>query len=62
MFRHRLLSIRAYDAAATLVGGEVVKGTELDAAIQRLFADDGVRYLHIHNAIPGCYNCKVVRA
>jgi hypothetical protein len=62
MFRHRLLSIRAYDAAALMVGTEVVKGAELEPVIERLFADDKVRYLHVHNAGPGCYNCSVVRA
>ncbi len=62
MFRHRLLSIRAYDAAAMMVGAEVVKGSELEDAIQRLYANESVSYLHIHNAQPGCYNCHVVRA
>ena len=62
MFRHRLLSIRAYDGAAMMVGAEVVKGSELEEAIRRLFADESVSYLHVHNAQPGCYNCSVVRA
>jgi len=62
MFRHRLLSIRAYDAAAMMVGADVVKGIELDDAIRRFFAKESVSYLHIHNAKPGCYNCRVVRA
>jgi hypothetical protein len=62
MFRHRLLSIRAYDRAAMMVGAEVVKGSEMEEAIQRLFGDESVSYLHIHNAQPGCYNCSVVRA
>jgi len=62
MFRHRLLSVRGYDAAAIMVAAEVVQGSKLEDAIQRIFADDGVRYLHIHNAGPGCYNCAVVRA
>jgi hypothetical protein len=62
MFRHRLLSVRGYDAEAMLVDAEVVNGTELEDAIRRLFANDGVSYLHVHNARPGCYNCKVVRA
>lgn len=62
MFRHRLLSLRAYDAAAYMVQAEVVDGAELAAAIRRLFADETVRYLHVHNARPGCFNCSVVRA
>ena len=62
MFKDRLLSIRAYDAAAMMVGAEIVKGGELEEAIRRLFANESVSYLHIHNAKPGCYNCRVVRA
>lgn len=62
MFHHRLLSIRAYDAAAMMVGAEVAQGSELAATIRSLFAHDDVQYLHIHNARPGCYNCRVVRA
>lgn len=62
MFRHRLLSIRAYDAAAMMVDAEVVDGGELEKTIRRLFANEIVSYLHVHNARPGCYNCCVVRA
>lgn len=62
MFRHRLLSVRAYNAAAMLVSAQVVNGSELEDALRHLFANEGVSYLHIHNAGPGCYNCRVVRA
>lgn len=62
MFRHRLLSVRGYDAGAMLIGATVVQGDELEAAIDGLFADPAVRYLHVHNAMPGCFNCSVVRA
>ena len=62
MFTHRLQSIRAYDAAAMMVDAEVVNGSALAETIRHLFANDRVSYLHIHNAKPGCYNCRVVRA
>lgn len=62
MLRHRLLSVRAYDGAAMMLGAEVVKGAELEGVIRRLFADRAVAYLHVHNAGPGCYNCRVERA
>jgi hypothetical protein len=61
MFRHRLLSIRGYNADAMMVSAEVVDGTDLEENIRRLFGDENVDYLHIHNARPGCYNCRVVR-
>ena len=62
MFRHRLLSVRAYDAGAMMVGAAVVQGSALEDAIEHRFADERVIYLHVHNASPGCYNCRVVRA
>jgi hypothetical protein len=62
MFRHRRLSIRAYDAGAMMVAAEVAQGSELETVIERLFANDEVSYLHVHNAGPGCYACRVARA
>jgi len=62
MLGHRLLSVRGYDAAAIMVGTEVVDGSKLDDAIRRLFTRESISYLHIHNAGAGCYNCRVVRA
>ena len=62
MLTHRLLSVRAYDAAGMMVGAEVVEGSELAEAIRRLFSDAAASYLHVHNARPGCFNCRVVRA
>jgi hypothetical protein len=62
MLRSRLLSIRAYDEAAMMVGADVVEGNELEEHIWRFFAESRVEYLHVHNARPGCYNCRVERA
>ncbi|MBI2995080.1 MAG: DUF1203 domain-containing protein [Gammaproteobacteria bacterium] len=62
MFRHRLLSVRAYDEAATMIGAEVVEGLELETSIRRFFDNESVTFLHVHNARPGCFNCRVVRA
>ncbi|MBB1268157.1 DUF1203 domain-containing protein [Shewanella sp. SR44-3] len=62
MLRHRLVSVRAYNAAAIMVGAEVVEGVELELAIARLFQQNDVEYIHIHNAKPGCFNCSVHRA
>ena len=62
MFNHRLLSVRGYDAKGMLLDTEVVKGGNLGDAIERLFGNSLVNYLHIHNAGPGCFNCSVIRA
>src|SRR5687767_12393150 len=62
MFIHRELSVRAYDAGGMMVEADIVCGPELASTIPKLFSDTRVSYIHIHNAKPGCYNCKVVRA
>lgn len=61
-FLHRLLSLRAYDASGWMQAAEVVEGAALEAAITALFEQGSVAYLHVHNARPGCYACRVDRA
>jgi hypothetical protein len=62
MFRHRLLSVRAYDTAAMMKRARVVEGKVLEETIRDFFSDAAISYLHIHNAAPGCFNCTVQRA
>ena len=62
LLRSRLLSLRAYDQGAMMVTAEIVEGDELEQYISRLFLDEQVEYLHVHNARPGCFNCEVRRA
>jgi hypothetical protein len=59
--RTRLLSVRAFDGNAMLVGADVVPGTELEGAIDRLL-DGPAHYLHVHYAKQGCYAARVDRA
>jgi hypothetical protein len=62
MLTHRLLSVRGYDREGILLDAAVVNGAELEATIRGMFAAPAAEYLHIHNARPGCYDCRVVRA
>ena len=62
MLRRRLLSVRAYDAAAMMVSADVVEGVDLAQEMSRLFEVGTVAYVHVHNARPGCFNCRVDRA
>jgi hypothetical protein len=62
MFNHRLLSVRAYDEAAMMKGARVVEGTTLEETIREFFTNEGISYLQIHNAAPGCFNCTIARA
>lgn len=61
MLRHRVLSVRSYDTDGMMIASEVVKGSEVEGAIDRLFGDERAGYLHVHNAGPGCYSCRVER-
>lgn len=58
----RLFSIRAYDDKDMLVAAEVVASAEVEQLIERMFSDDKIVYLHVHNARPGCYSCRIDRA
>jgi len=60
--RLRTLAVRAFDADAMMQAWDLVEGRDLEAAIQRQFADPCVAYLHIHYAAPGCYAARVERA
>jgi hypothetical protein len=55
----RLMSIRAYDADHWMIGAEVCEGQSLAEELERHFADDRVAYIHLHNALPGCFSCLV---
>jgi uncharacterized protein DUF1203 len=60
--RLRTLAVRAFDADAMMAGWELVEGRDLEAAIERLFANPRAAYLHVHYAAPGCYAAGVERS
>jgi len=62
MLRRRLLSVRAYDESHFIVDADVVEGTGLESAVACFFENPAVAYLHVHNARPGCYACRIDRA
>ena len=57
----RLLSVRAFDHSGMMIDADVVDGQQLEALIERLFANESAGYLHIHNARLGCYAALVSR-
>jgi len=61
LLRHRLLSVRAYNADHLMIAAVTTEGTELEAVIHALLQNQAVRYLHVHNAHPGCFMCSVHR-
>lgn len=62
MLARRLLSLRGYDATGTMIAADVVEGGALGDVLRRVFTDARVEMVHLHNARPGCFNCRVVRA
>jgi len=57
----RLISLRAYDSSDMIIGADACEGESVSLAIERLFADPSVRYIHLHNAKRGCFSCLVKR-
>nr|WP_298727847.1 DUF1203 domain-containing protein [uncultured Steroidobacter sp.] len=60
--RHRLLSLRAFDAQGMMRAADVVPGTAIESLIEQMLIDPGVAFLHVHNAKWGCYAARVDRA
>jgi Protein of unknown function (DUF1203) len=61
LVRRRLMSVRAYDRDGFLLASEVAEGSGIESPIQSFFRNGNVAYLHLHNAKPGCYSCRVDR-
>jgi hypothetical protein len=60
--RKRTLAVRAFDKDGMMVERELVEGTDLEGAIERLLALPAAAYLHVHFAAPGCYAARIDRA
>jgi hypothetical protein len=57
----RLISLRAYDAGAMMIEASVCDGPAVAAALDELFRDPAVSYVHLHNAKRGCFSCEATR-
>lgn len=60
-FRRRLLSLRGYDAQGWMHRAEVVEGMRLEAVIDEFLSRADIACVHVHNARPGCFACRVER-
>lgn len=56
------MSVRAYDAAHTIVAASVCDGALTAQELLMHFRDEQVEYIHLHNARQGCFPCQVIRA
>jgi hypothetical protein len=61
MFRHRLLSVRAFDKSAMMIDADVIDGERLESLLEHMLANKSTDILHIHNAKLGCYAARVER-
>ena len=58
----RLISARAFDAAGMMRDADVLPGTEVAALLDVWLADSTVAHVDLHNAKPGCFAARAVRA
>ena len=57
----RQLSLRAYDGDHMMVDRAVVEGTELQEKARHMLESEGVGYVNVHYAGPGCFAVRVER-
>ena len=62
LMRVRPLSLRAFDRADLMTDAALIDGKEAGDAIERLFADPEVAYIHAHYATRGCFAARIDRA
>ena len=57
----RIISMRAYDSEHMMLSADVLEGLGIARALEQLFIDPAVSYVHLHNAKQGCFSCHVRR-
>jgi hypothetical protein len=62
ILRNRLLSLRAYDAAALMIDAEVAEGEQVLGLIERFFSDPQVTHIDTHFARRGCFAARIKRS
>ena len=57
----RPLSVRAFDGNGMMQNAVLIDGTEAAKTFETLLGEEKTEFLHVHNAIRGCYSGLVVR-
>jgi hypothetical protein len=60
--RSRKITFNAYGEGRRLLQQRYVEDGSVDSAIEELFSDQGVRYLHVRSTPAGCYTFRIERA
>ncbi|MEO0635048.1 MAG: DUF1203 domain-containing protein [Pseudomonadota bacterium] len=58
----RPISVRGYDERHRMIAADLAEGPALEGAIKEMFGNKDISYIHLHNAKPGCFAAKAVRA
>jgi hypothetical protein len=56
------MALRGIDGDGCIQDAELVEGEAVYDAIERMFADDTISYIHAHFAARGCFAAKIDRA
>jgi hypothetical protein len=59
--RSRKITFNAYAEGRRLVQQRYLEDGGVESAIEELFADPGVRYLHVRSTPAGCYTFRIER-
>ncbi|HEX4874799.1 MAG TPA: DUF1203 domain-containing protein, partial [Sphingorhabdus sp.] len=51
----------AFDAEGNLRNAAIALPGQADPRIRELFADEGIAYIHAHNAAHGCFSATIER-
>lgn len=62
MLLTRLLSLRAFDARAFMREADVIEGRDLAPRLEAMLAQEGIAFVDIHFAKPGCFAARARRA
>ena len=61
VFGPRILSLRGFDKDGMMAEAVIAQPGEADSAIRKLFENDAIETIHVHNASRGCFAAKVER-
>jgi len=61
VLRNRPIALRIFNAEGMLIGADLARDADLDAAIRRAFDNEQTAYIHAHNAAHGCYAAQIDR-
>ena len=44
-----------------MIDAATIEGENIEGSIQEMFSNEKAKYIQVHNAGPGCYNCQIDR-